>query len=162
MTTSNDNHNKKVVKWSIWLAHHSREECEDKCFKLGTENKKFYVCSRCFGLYPVMFLTVFTDLFFGFEFSNSMRALLFAVLVFPGWLHWSREAVKNQICISKKAAFYTAIPAGIGTGILLVGHFRSPYNKEFVFTAVLISLLSAIVVFLKHFFNDQAGGNGLE
>jgi uncharacterized membrane protein len=137
--------------FKFFLAHHSREDCNHKCYTLPFGKNRYYICSRCLGLYPVLLVMLAVDLGFGFEVSTSMRALVFWIFILYPWSHWAREHYFQSSPGGKFLRSFTGMIAGVGIGVLLAGHFRQPWNQSFTFSIILLSVISFVVIFLKNF-----------
>jgi hypothetical protein len=145
----------KKTKWIFFLSHHEESNCKSKCFKTGIGSKRVYLCSRCSGLYPTMFLTLLLDLSIFPQMNSPLRALLFWIFSFWGFFHWANEHYHRKTGISKWSRFFSAIPAGFGTALLLGGHFINPWNYEFNFSIILLGCISFIVIFMESFFREN-------
>ena len=146
---SKSTESKNICKF--FLAHHSSEDCAHKCYAVPLGKNRYYICSRCLGLYPVLLVYLAIDLIFKFPISTSLRALVFWVLILYPWSHWAREHYFRANKGGKFLRSLTGIMAGAGLGILLAGHFRQPWNQSFTFSIILLSVISFAVIFLKNF-----------
>ncbi|MBU1238313.1 DUF2085 domain-containing protein [Myxococcota bacterium] len=138
-------------KLEFLLSHHPREQCADKCFHLSV-GAGIPICSRCLGLYPTAITVIILDFTILPPLSLSFRALAFWFFVLPAWYHWAREHYERKPWGGKWRRLGSGVLSGIGTALLLGGHFKHPYNGDFLFSGLLLLLISACVVFLEWFF----------
>ena len=136
------------------LAHHEPVDCPTACYRLGGS---WWICARCLGLYPAMFLGLFLEPFFLSGLGQVSRAWIFVLGVTPAWLAWAHDRFRPTSPARRGVATITAIFAGGATGIWLWGHVRDPFHGLFTFFLVLGAALSLAVWFLGRFFNENEG-----
>lgn len=134
------------------LAHHE-ERMETACWRVG--HTSWWVCARCAGLYPAMFLTLLVEPFFLPHLSRFARAAIFFLTVFPAWIAWAHDQLHPQHPWPRRAATATGAVAGFGAGLELWAHIRDPFHSLFTFILVLTGISSAGVWALGRFLNGQ-------
>ena len=137
------------------LSHHDEPACPARCWRLGRTS--FWLCARCLGLYPAMLLSLILEPFLLADLSPVARAWAFALTVSPAWLAWAHDQLRPEAPFPRAAATITALIAGGGAGVWIWGHIRDPFHELFTFVLVLGVVLSAAVLGLGRFFNDDAG-----
>ncbi len=133
------------------LSHHEPGRYDKKCYRAF--NSSIHVCARCTGLYPAMLVALIAEPFLDISMTASWRMAIFLLLVFPAWLAWAHDVLHPDRPWPRLAGTLTAVPAGLGTGLLLWGHIRNPFHQEFTFVLILCSVLSLAAWFLGRFLN---------
>lgn len=134
------------------LSHHW-ESLETACWRVGTTN--WWVCARCLGLYPSMFLTLLLEPFLWAQLSQEIRALCFFITVLPGWLAWAHDRLHPQKPWPRLVATLTGVLSGVGVGLVLWAHIRDPFHALFTFILVLTGIASAGVWAVGQFLNAE-------
>lgn len=117
-------------------------------FKVQLDDKTYYVCARCSGLYlgvfigfPISFAMLFSGHFF-YSLGDFGTTLVAVLISLPAILDWTTQRLalresRNGI------RFWTALPAGFSLSWYLI----SP-----VFFLVKLPVLVAVLLFLAVFF----------
>ncbi len=137
------------------LAHHAEDACPTRCWRVGRTS--WWLCARCLGLYPAMVAALIVEPLLLSGLGVAARALIFALTVTPAWLAWAHDQLRPETPWPRGVATFTAVPAGLGTGLWIWSHIRDPFHERFTFSLVLVAVLSAVVWGLGRFFNDDAG-----
>ncbi len=133
------------------LSHHW-DHLENACWHVGGD---WWVCARCSGLYPFLFLTLALEPFFLRHLGNEIRAGIFFASVLPAWIAWAHDRLHPRHPWPRRVATLLAIPAGFGAGLELWAHIREPFHALFVFILVLTGTASAGVWALGRFLDEE-------
>lgn len=115
--------------WMILLAHHYREDF-DHCYTLRTKKRDYYLCARCLGLYPAVFITM-SFVFSGvFRLSPGRSYDLLTLGCGIGVLEWGIVRLGFWEGNNFLRTF-TGVIMGIGMGIGLPPYFRRPFSPDF-------------------------------
>ncbi len=108
--------------WGVLLSHHRDDELH-LCYRVNIFGKELFLCARCSGIYPAMFVVLFTERMTGPWPWWVQWGLLF-IAPLPALIEWGITVATARADRSNLVRTYTGMGLGVGIGMNLAVNTR--------------------------------------
>jgi len=142
-------------KWGFLLAHHWSEQL-DRCYLIWLGTHPVWLCARCTGVYPVLFLVLAAQIIHPLALSNWDLLFLF-VLPWPALIDWALARLTRRPG-SNRWRTITGVVLGISLGRMIYLHLVNPFQTLVILQLLLLSGIVGTVELLAIILARQQKG----